>query len=80
MDDNPIQNTLIELRLNAWIVRPSDARSALCLSETREAIQQTQVMIERSDRLIALLSMLLCWPPPQIKLSARVLRGVPSAP
>ena len=60
MEQGGIRNVLVELRLNAWVARPSNARLALSLFETREAIQQTQAMIERSDRLIASLSMVLC--------------------
>jgi hypothetical protein len=77
MDDYAIQNALVELRFNAWVTRPSNAGLALSLIETRDAIQQTQEKIERSDRLIASLAMVLCWQSPsaQIEPSAKVARS-----
>jgi hypothetical protein len=63
MNDYPIQDILVELRLNACIVRPSNASLALSLWETRDAILRTQEKIESSDRLIASISKALCRPP-----------------
>ncbi len=64
MDDRVILTMLVELRLGVNLSRQLDARSALTLFETHEAIRQTQELIHRSDRLIASLSVILCYQVP----------------